>query len=60
MEDGLTVEDVMKDLEVGRNTAYKIFARNDFPAIRLGRKFSVDREAYESWKKQRREKEKEE
>lgn len=60
MKDRLTIEDVMKDLEVGRNTAYKIFKRADFPAILLGRKFSVSREPYEVWKKQRREKEREE
>lgn len=57
MEDGLSVKDVMKDLEVGRNTAYKIFARNDFPAIRLGKKFWIQKEAYQDWKKKRRTKE---
>ena len=57
MEDGLTVEDVMKDLEVGRNTAYKIFKRADFPAVLLGRKFWIQKEAYQDWKKKRRTKE---
>ncbi len=56
----LSVKEVQEDLGVGRNIAYKIFARKDFPAIRLGRSFVVDKEAYENWKKQRREKEKEE
>lgn len=50
----LTVEDVRKNLNVGRNKAYEIFARDDFPALRLGRKFGVDKEAFEEWKKSRR------
>ena len=57
MKDKLTVEDVMKDLKVGRNTAYKIFKRADFPAILLGRKYFIWKEPYEEWKKKRREKE---
>ena len=56
-KDILTVKDVMKDLQVGRNTAYKIFAREDFPAILLGKKYVVDSEAYATWKKNRRTKE---
>lgn len=50
----LTVEDVQKNLHVGRNKVYEIFARDDFPALRLGRSFGVDREAFEEWKKSRR------
>lgn len=50
----LTVEDVRKNLHIGRNKAYEIFARDDFPALRLGRAFGVDREAFEEWKKSRR------
>lgn len=50
----LTVEDVKKNLHVGRNKVYQIFARKDFPALRLGRKFGVDKEAFEEWKKKSR------
>ena len=50
----LTVEDVQKNLHIGRNKVYEVFARDDFPALRLGRKFSVDRIAFEQWKKSRR------
>lgn len=50
----LTVEDVRKNLHIGRNKAYEIFARDDFPALRLGRKFGVDKESFEIWKKSRR------
>ncbi len=50
----LTVEDVQKNLHIGRNKVYEVFARDDFPALRLGRKFGVDRIAFEQWKKSRR------
>ena len=47
----LTVEDVKNNLHIGRNKVYQIFARKDFPAWKLGRKFGVDKEAFEEWKK---------
>lgn len=47
----LTVEDVKNNLHIGRNKVYQIFARKDFPALKLGRKFGVDKEAFEEWKK---------
>lgn len=50
----LTVEDVQKNLHIGRNKVYEVFARADFPALRLGRKFGVDKIAFEKWKKARR------
>ena len=50
----LTVEDVQKNLHIGRNKVYEEFARDDSPALRLGRKFGVDRIAFEQWKKSRR------
>lgn len=50
----LTVEQVRENLHVGRNKAYEIFARDDFPALKLGRRMGVDREAFEEWKKSRR------
>lgn len=56
MKNGLTVEDVMGDLVVCETTVYRIFKRKDFPANRLTRPFTIEKEAYSEWKKQRREK----
>lgn len=56
MKNGLTVEDVMRDLVVCETTVYRIFKRKDFPANRLTRPFTIEKEAYSEWKKQRREK----
>ncbi len=50
----LTVEQVRENLHVGRNKVYEIFARDDFPALKLGRMYGVDKEAFELWKKSRR------
>lgn len=50
----LTVKQVQENLKIGRNKVYEIFAREDFPALRLGRKFGVDKIAFEEWKKTRR------
>lgn len=50
----LTVEQVRENLHVGRNKVYQIFARDDFPTLKLGRRMGVDREAFEEWKKSRR------
>lgn len=50
----LTVEQVQENLHIGRNKAYEVFAREDFPAITIGRRFCVDKVAFEVWKKSRR------
>lgn len=50
----LTVKQVQENLGIGRNKVYEVFAREDFPALKLGRKFGVDKEAFEEWKKKSR------
>ncbi|MCI8397367.1 MAG: helix-turn-helix domain-containing protein [Clostridia bacterium] len=35
----LTVKQVQENLHIGRNKAYEVFAREDFPALKIGRKF---------------------
>lgn len=46
----LTVNDIAKDLNIGINTAYDIFKRDDFPSIELGKKKTVTLLAYLLWK----------
>ena len=50
----LTVADVKEKLKIGRNNAYKIFSREDFPAILLGRKYVVEENALKNWLQKRR------
>lgn len=45
----LTVSDIQQALCIGKNQAYDLCNRTDFPAIRLGRKIIVPREAFIRW-----------
>ena len=46
----ITVHEVAKDLDIGRNKAYEIFRRKDFPALTVGRTWQVMYLAYLIWK----------
>lgn len=37
----ITVEELQKILNIGKDTAYKIVKRKDFPSIKLGREYRV-------------------
>lgn len=50
----LTVNDVAKDLNIGKNATYKIFKRNDFPSINIGQSWHITLLAYTIWKMKRR------
>ena len=50
----LTVPEVQDILKIGRNRAYDIFNREDFPAICIGRKKVVEQKALDAWLQQRR------
>lgn len=41
---------VMKDLKIGRSMVYKIFQRDDFPSINVGKSHTVMYLAYVIWK----------
>lgn len=49
----LTVKDVAKDLNIGKNASYKIFKRKDFPSVNLGQSWHITLLAYTIWKMQR-------
>lgn len=48
------VKDVMKDLNVCETIAYKIFRRNDFPSINLGKTNQIMLLSYLIWKMSKR------
>lgn len=50
----LTVRDVMKDLKISESAVYKTFNRNDFPAIKVGKKYQVMLLPYLIWKMERK------
>lgn len=45
----LTPDDVTEILHLGKNNAYLLFHRNDFPSVRIGRKLLVSRDALKQW-----------
>lgn len=49
------VETVMKDLNICRGVAYKIFQRDDFPSINVGKTKQIMLVSYILWKMTRKE-----
>ncbi len=50
----ISVKDVMNDLKVCETIAYRIFKRDDFPSINIGKSNQVMLLAYLMWKMSRR------
>ena len=50
----ISVKDVMNDLNVCETIAYRIFKRNDFPSINVGKSNQIMLLAYLIWKMSRR------
>lgn len=48
------VKEVMKDLNICKVVAYKVFQRDDFPALRIGKANQIMLVAYLIWKMDRR------
>lgn len=48
------VKDVMKDLNICKVVAYKVFQRDDFPSVRIGKANQIMLIAYLIWKMDRR------
>lgn len=50
----LTVQDIMRDLNICETIAYRTFKRPDFPSISIGKSNQVMLIAYLMWKMQKR------
>lgn len=50
----LTVQDIMKDLNICETVAYRTFKRADFPSINVGKNNQVMLISYLVWKMQKR------
>lgn len=50
----LTVQDIMKDLNICETIAYRTFKRPDFPSINIGKNNQVMLISYLVWKMQKR------
>ena len=47
----LTVKDIKKSLGCGINRAYTIVNQNDFPKIKIGKRYYIPSNEYEKWLK---------
>lgn len=45
----LTVSDVQNILKIGKNQAYDLFHRRDFPTIHIGARLRVTESAFAQW-----------
>ena len=45
----ISVSEMQKALGIGRNTAYELVNRADFPAVRLGKRIVIPVEALNAW-----------
>lgn len=49
----ISVSEMQKALGIGRNTAYELVNRADFPAVRLGKRIVIPVEGLAAWLKAR-------
>lgn len=45
----LTVEQLASELDIGKNAAYELVCREDFPAFRIGKKILIDYDGLKQW-----------
>lgn len=48
------IKEIMNDLHIGKNNAYKVFQREDFPSINVGKATQVMILPYILWKMKKR------
>jgi excisionase family DNA binding protein len=47
----MTVEEIARRLDIGRQAVYTMLEQGIIPAIRLGRRWIVTRHAFENWER---------
>jgi excisionase family DNA binding protein len=47
----LGVPDIMKKMGIGRDNAYSIIRSNQFPTIKIGRRYLVHEDIFDKWLK---------
>lgn len=45
----LTIEEVQQILRIGKNSAYDLCKREDFPCVKIGRSYRVPKKEFEEW-----------
>lgn len=45
----LTIEEVQKILRIGKNQAYELCKRKDFPSIKVGKRYRIPADEFRRW-----------
>lgn len=45
----LTIRDIQDNLGIGKNNAYRLIQSPNFPKIKIGRKYLIPENEYNSW-----------
>lgn len=45
----LTVPELARQLQIGKNTAYELCHRRDFPAVKIGRAVRINKAGLQGW-----------
>ena len=45
----LTIEEVQKALRIGKNQAYDLCKREDFPSFRVGKTYRIPKDEFIKW-----------
>ena len=45
----ISVKEISQVLGIGRNQAYELVKRDDFPKLKIGQKYLVPRDKFEEW-----------
>ncbi len=45
----LTVEEVQQILKIGKNQAYKLTKRGDFPSLKVGKQHRIPKDEFRKW-----------
>lgn len=44
-----TIEDIMKILQIGKSTAYKLFNSRSFPSTKIGGNYRISAKLFDKW-----------
>ena len=45
----LTIKDIQNNLGIGKNNAYRLIKSPGFPTIKIGRKYLIPEDEFETW-----------
>lgn len=47
----MTVKELIEELGTGRDATYNLVRSKTFPSIKIGKKYYIDREEFDKWRK---------